>query len=57
MFNNGVADWADAHIDEARISDMVLTPDEFLFNAVPEPTSLVMSILAMLGLASWRVRR
>src|SRR4051812_15885687 len=25
MFNNGVADWADAHIDEVRISDTVLT--------------------------------
>jgi hypothetical protein len=31
MFNNGVTDWADAIIDEVRVSDTVLTPDQFLF--------------------------
>lgn len=32
MFNNGVADWANALIDEVRISDAVLTPEQFLFD-------------------------
>jgi concanavalin A-like lectin/glucanase superfamily protein/PEP-CTERM motif-containing protein len=48
MFNNGVADWADALIDEARISNTVLSPNEFLFNAVPEPSSLAIIALGML---------
>jgi hypothetical protein len=37
MFNNGVADWSDALIDEVRISDTVLARDQFLF--IPEPAS------------------
>jgi hypothetical protein len=36
MFGNGVTDWSDAHIDEVRISDEVLTPDQFLF--IPNET-------------------
>jgi hypothetical protein len=35
MFNNGVTDWADARIDEIRVSDVALTPDQFLFKPVP----------------------
>jgi hypothetical protein len=38
MFNNGVADWSDAIIDEVRISDEVLAPGEFLFVTVDAPT-------------------
>jgi hypothetical protein len=45
MFNNGVADWSDAIIDEVRISDVVLAPDQFLF--VPEPASWAMAAVAM----------
>ena len=56
MFNNNVADWADAIIDEARISNMVLSPDEFLFNAIPEPQALAFSMLALGGLALMRRR-
>jgi hypothetical protein len=37
MFNNGVADWSDAIIDEVRISDAVLAPGEFLFVTVDAP--------------------
>jgi hypothetical protein len=44
MFNNGVADWADAIIDEARISDVVLSSNQFLF--VPEPTSWALAAIA-----------
>lgn len=56
MFNNGVADWADAHIDEIRISDSVLTPDQFLFVAVPEPTSLALAPIAAMLLGRRRRR-
>lgn len=35
MFNNGVADWSDALIDEVRISDEALLPTDFLFVTVP----------------------
>ena len=37
MFNNNVADWSNALIDEVRISDMALSRGEFLF--VPEPSA------------------
>jgi hypothetical protein len=30
-FNNNVTDWSDAFIDEVRISDVALTPNQFLF--------------------------
>jgi hypothetical protein len=36
MFNNNVTDWSDAFIDEVRISDVALTPGQFLFG---EPTA------------------
>lgn len=32
MYNNNVADWANARIDEVRVSDRALTGAEFLFN-------------------------
>jgi hypothetical protein len=35
MFNGGVTDWSDALIDEVRVSNTALTPDEFLFETVP----------------------
>ena len=35
MYNNGVADWANALIDEVRVSDTALTPNEFLFVTAP----------------------
>ncbi|HEX6960807.1 MAG TPA: LamG-like jellyroll fold domain-containing protein [Lacipirellula sp.] len=55
MFNNGVADWSDAKIDEVRISSAVLSPDEFLFVAVPEPATL--SLVAVGLLAACGLRR
>ena len=56
MFNNNVADWSDAIIDEARISNMVLSPDEFLFRAVPEPHSLLLLAIAALCFGARAVR-
>lgn len=35
MYNNGVADWSDALIDEVRVSDTALTPNDFLFLTEP----------------------
>jgi hypothetical protein len=35
MFDNNVADWSDALIDEIRVSDTALLPTEFLFVTVP----------------------
>lgn len=35
MFDNGVTDWANALIDEVRVSDAVLTSNDFLFVTAP----------------------
>jgi hypothetical protein len=56
-YNNNPADWADAHIDEFRISDTVLTPSQFLFAPVPEPTSAALCVVGMLGLLGGRRKR
>jgi hypothetical protein len=50
MFNNGVADWSNALIDEVRISDTALSRDQFAF--IPEPASwaLLAAAGACLGL-------
>jgi hypothetical protein len=53
MFNNQVVDWADAHIDEARISNTVLTPNQFLFNATPEPCTFLLLAIGV-GAYGWR---
>ena len=50
----GGAEFVNGIIDEVRISDMALSPSQFL-NAVPEPSSLC--LLAMGGLAFLRRRR
>lgn len=57
MFNNNVADWADAHIDEVRISDAALAPGDFLFAAVPEPTGLTLAAAAVAACGLRRFRR
>jgi hypothetical protein len=54
MFNNGVADWADALIDEVRISDEALAADQFLFRAVPEPAGSCLALAGLLALAARR---
>lgn len=48
MFNNGVTDWSNALIDEVRISDMALSPGEFLF--VPEPCALLLALTGAVAL-------
>jgi hypothetical protein len=57
MFNNSVADWADALIDEARISNTVLAPNQFLFDAVPEPHTILLTLVAVFGMAFKRADR
>jgi hypothetical protein len=57
MFNNGVADWSDAKIDEVRISDQVLAPNQFLFEAVPEARSLGLAVVALVAVGSLNRRR
>jgi hypothetical protein len=56
MFNNSVADWSDAHIDEVRISSTVLSRDQFLFAAVPEPASWAL-LAGAAGVCGVRRRR
>ena len=36
-FGNGITDWSDAIIDEVRVSDTALLPNQFLFLAVDGP--------------------
>lgn len=52
MWDNGVADWSNALIDEVRISDVALGRNEFLF--VPEPASLTLVGLAIATLLGRR---
>ncbi|MCA9237071.1 MAG: LamG domain-containing protein [Planctomycetales bacterium] len=54
-YGGNVADWSDALIDEVRISDMALSPREFLF-AVPEPSSLILTGCC-LALLPWKRRQ
>jgi hypothetical protein len=56
MFGGGITDWTDALIDEVRISDAALAPDQFLFVAVPEPAAGAMLAVA-LGIVALRRRR
>ncbi|MCC6492798.1 MAG: hypothetical protein IT424_07240 [Pirellulales bacterium] len=53
MFGNNVTDWSDAKIDEVRVTDAVLSMNEFLFAAGPEPGALVLAVAAfgLCGLA------
>jgi hypothetical protein len=44
------------YLDEFRISDMALTPSQFLNASIPEPSALGLMLLGAAGLA-WRRRR
>jgi hypothetical protein len=54
FFNNNITDWTDGLIDEVRISDVALSPSQFLV-AVPEPGAL--GLLGLGGLLALRRRR
>ena len=56
MFNLGVTDWSDARIDEVRVSDTLLTPDQFLF-AIPEPSLTMLAATGALALGVARRNR
>lgn len=56
MFNNGVADWSDALIDEVRISNSIVSPNDFLFAPVPEPGTITLLTAGSLALIA-RARR
>jgi hypothetical protein len=45
MYNDGHGDRVDGYIDDVRISDMALSPSEFL--QVPEPGSIVLFVLGI----------
>lgn len=49
MYNGNVADWADAKIDEVRISAAALSPSEFLF--LPSPAATLVSLATRDGSA------
>ncbi len=48
----GGTDWFDGIIDEVRLSNTVLSPSEFLFAPVPEPSSILILLLTCTG-ALW----
>jgi hypothetical protein len=54
MYNGGVTDWSNALIDEVRISDTALSPNQFLFVTVPEPSSAALCALGVLGILGRR---
>jgi len=54
-YNDGPADWFDGIIDEVRLSNSALAPSEFLF--VPEPSTVALAILALIGGMGLAIRR
>ena len=60
LYAGGHSDRAYGFIDEVRISDSALTPDQFLspsFEPVPEPSTFLLIGAGLGGLALWRRRR
>jgi hypothetical protein len=55
MFGGGVTDWFDGLIDEVRLTNSVLSPSQFLFAPIPEPSTAILALLAFAGL-SWHGR-
>lgn len=56
FFNGNITDWADGRIDEVRISDVALSPEQFL-HSVPEPATTMLVALGFAGLAATRHHR
>ena len=51
-YNGGPADWFDGIIDEVRLSNRPLAVNEFLFEQVPEPSTLALAAFALAGMAA-----
>ena len=56
LYAGGHGDRAYGSIDEVRISDTALTPNQFLFT-VPEPGTIAMSLILLSGLGCYAGRR
>jgi hypothetical protein len=56
-FGGGPADWFDGIIDEVRLTNRALAPNEFLFIAIPEPSSMAVACLALAGYGGWWARK
>jgi len=50
MWKGGISDWVDGHIDEVRISNGALPPQQFLGSPIPEPGTvfLILSFVILI---------
>lgn len=56
LYNGGHGDRGYGYIDEVRLTDGALTPPEFLAASVPEPTTISLAAVGLLGLMAARRR-
>ncbi|MBN1511156.1 MAG: PEP-CTERM sorting domain-containing protein, partial [Phycisphaerae bacterium] len=55
--SRAIGDGWRGYLDEFRISDEALTPDQFLNPVIPEPSTLALGVLAGVALLAFRSRR